>query len=161
MNKIQKNKLFSNDKLPNCNILKEMCNILVNNYNVINNTNDTVEETYNKWFDMIKNTPNYYILVCMMGEEVVGFLCYTYVDFGLMLSEVQIKSEFQGKYNILKNMIKYFLGNIDREINNEIYGTISSKNIKSQNIFKHIGFENIKGVLYKINVKTLDEWVNK
>lgn len=152
---------FSNDNLPKDEILALMCEILVENYNKINNKNDTVENSYGSWFNMISNTPNYNILLCLKNTELVGFICYMYIDRGLMLSEVQIKEKYQGKYDILRKMLKQVIDRSNKELYNDVYATISSRNIKSQAVFKHIGFENVKGVLYKININNLIQWVIK
>lgn len=84
-----------------------------------------------------------------------------YIDIGLMLSEVQIKKEYQGKYDILRKMLKQVIEKSDKRLYSDVYGTISLKNLKSQNVFKHIGFENTKGILYKININTLINWINR
>lgn len=152
---------FSNDNLPKDEILLEMCKILVKNYNKINNKNDSVESSYESWHNMISNTSNYNILLCFKNMELVGFICYMYMDMGLMLSEIQIKEEYQGKYDILRKMLKQVIDRSNKELYNDVYGTISSRNIKSQSVFKHIGFENINGALYKININNLILWINK
>ena len=138
-----------------------MCKILVENYNMINDTNDSVDNSFPEWLNMIENTQNYNMLLCFKNEELVGFICYTYIDIGLMLSEVQIKKEYQGKYDILRKMLKQVIDKSDKRLYSDVYGTISSKNLKSQNVFKHIGFENTKGILYKININTLINWINR
>ena len=138
-----------------------MCKILVENYNMINDTNDSVDNSFPEWLNMIENTQNYNMLLCFKNEELVGFRSYTYIDIGLMLSEVQIKKEYQGKYDILRKMLKQVIDKSDKRLYSDVYGTISSKNLKSQNVFKHIGFENTKGILYKININTLITWINR
>lgn len=153
--------LFSNNNLPNEKALKDMCSILVENYNIINNTSDTIEDSFEEWVNMIKNTENYNILICKKDTEIIGFVCYTFLDIGLMLSEVQIKKDYQGKYDILRKMLKQVIDKSNKKLYSNVYGTISSKNIKSQNVFKHIGFKNTKGILYKININDLMSWINR
>ena len=128
---------------------------------MINDTNDSVDNSFPEWLNMIENTQNYNMLLCFKNEELVGFICYTYIYIGLMLSEVQIKKEYQGKYDILRKMLKQVIDKSDKRLYSDVYGTISSKNLKSQNVFKHIGFENTKGILYKININTLINWINR
>ncbi len=151
---------FNNKKLPDSKILSDMCKILVYNYNLINNTNNTLEDSFNAWLNMIQNAQNYNILLCFRNNELVGFICYMFVDIGLMLCEIQIKKEYQGRYNILKGMLKHVIKN-NKKMCKDIYGTISSKNIKSQLVFKHIGFKNVKGILYKISIDDLTKWIDK
>lgn len=152
---------FNNDNLPKTEILLDMCQILVDNYNLINNTNDSVDNSYDIWVNMIKNTKGYNMLLCFMNHELIGFICYMYMDDGLMLSEVQIKKEYQGRYNILRKMLQQLVNNTNKDLYSDIYGTISSKNKKSQLVFKHVGFENVRGILYKININDLTKWINR
>ena len=80
--------------------------ILINNF--YKNNNEIIkDEKYNNWVNMILNTPNYYILIYSINNNIVGFISYIYIEEGLMLSEVQIKKQYQGKYNILRKMLKY------------------------------------------------------
>ena len=80
-----------------------------------------------------------------------------------MLSEVQIKKEYQSKYNILRNMIREVLNitTIDNFKYEDVFLTISKINTRSQNVFTHIGFELQEGVLYKISKNNLIKWIEK
>lgn len=62
--------------------------ILVENENIITNKNNSSIEMYNKWVEMITNTPDYNILVCKLNNEIVGFIAFMYLDIGLMISEI-------------------------------------------------------------------------
>ena len=137
--------------------------ILVENEDVITGRDNSSIEMYNKWAEMITNTPNYNILVCLIDDEVVGFIAFMYLDIGLMLSEIQIKKEYQGKYKILKNMLREVLeiSIKDKFKYKDVLGTISDKNIKSQEVFTHIGFKRKEGILYKISYKNLMKWIEK
>ena len=118
---------------------------------------------YNKWVEMITNTPNYNILVCKLNNEIVGFIAFMYLDIGLMISEIQIKREYQGKFKILKNMLREVL-NIsikDKFDYKYVFGTINSVNVRSQAVFTHIGFKKQKGILYRISYKNLLKWIKK
>ena len=137
--------------------------ILVENEDVITGRDNSSIEMYNKWAEMITNTPNYNILVCLIDDEVVGFIAFMYLDIGLMLSEIQIKKEYQGKYKILKNMLREVLeiSIKDKFKYKDVLGTISDKNIKSQEVFTYIGFKRKEGILYKISYKNLMKWIEK
>ena len=149
-------KLYNGETIDD-NFLYEMHSILVENYNKINNKDNSSTDMFNKWISMIRTTKNYNILLCLDNTKLVGFTCYTYFDMGLMLSEIQIKKEYQGKYNLLKNMLHNVLVNSDNTYS-KVYCTINNNNTKSKEVFTHIGFKNIKGVLYEIDKIDLMKW---
>ena len=120
----------------------KMHKILIVNENIITKKDNSSKEMYDKWVNMILNTKDYNILLCYKAEELVGFIAFMYLDIGLMLSEVQVKKEYQGKEQILKNMLKELLKISDKSKYNYIYGTIDNNNIKSIDVFTHIGFKN-------------------
>lgn len=151
-------KLYNGKTIDNI-FLNEMHNILVENYNKINNKDNSSNETYNEWVNMIRTTKDYNILICLDNNLLVGFVCYTYLDIGLMLSEIQIKKEYQVKHNILKNMLRNILVNTNNTYS-KVYATINNDNTKSKEVFTHIGFKNIKGVLYDIDKTNLMKWTN-
>lgn len=125
------------------------------------NTQEITDEMKNEWVNMILNTPDYYIIVCKINDEVVAFLSYCIVDIGLMLSEIQIKEEFQGKLNIFKKIMNEFISKVNINEYNKIYATINSKHTKSKEVFTHIGFINKSGILYEANTKDILEWLEK
>lgn len=141
--------------------LKQIHKIIIQNYNDINHKDNSDDEMYKEWLNVILNTKNYYFLNCYYQNEIIAFIAFMYIDIGLMLSEVQIKKEYQGKYDILRKMLKQVIDKSDKKLYSDVYGTISSKNIRSQTVFKHIGFENVKGILYKININDLMNWINR
>ena len=140
------------------NFLYEMHSILVEIYNKINNKDNSSTDMFNKWISMIRTTKNYNILLCLDNTKLVGFTCYPYFDMSLMLSEIQIKTEYQGKH-ILKSMIKNVLINTNNTYS-KVYATINTDNTKSKEVFTHIGFKNIKGILYEIDKSNLIKWTN-
>lgn len=125
------------------------------------NTQEITNEMKNEWVDMILNTPDYYIIVCKINEEVVAFLSYCIVNIGLMLSEIQIKEEFQGKLDVFRKIIKEFISKIDINKNDKVYATINSKHTKSKEVFTHIGFTNKVGILYEANTKDILKWLEE
>ncbi len=151
-------KLYNRKNIDNT-YLNDMHNILVENYNKINNKDNSSNKMYNEWVNMIRTTEDYNILLCLENTSLVGFICYTYLDIGLMLSEIQIKKEYQGKHNILKNMLRNVLVNTNNTYS-KVYATINNDNTKSKEVFTHIGFKNIKGILYEIDKTNLMKWTN-
>ena len=78
-------KLYNGKTIDNT-FLNEMHNIIVENYNKINNKDNSNDEMYNEWVNMIRTTEDYNILICSDNDKLVGFICYTYLDIGLILS---------------------------------------------------------------------------
>lgn len=134
--------------------------ILINNF--YKNNNEIIkDEKYNNWVNMILNTPNYYILIYSINNNIVGFISCIYIEEGLMLSEVQIKKQYQGKYDILRKMLKYICNICDKDKSKYVLGTINDNNEKSKQVFTYIGFKKEKGILYKISFNNLIKWINK
>ena len=148
--------IYNNDN----KITKDKYDII---YKIIVENEKSNDDMYNKWVNMITSTPNYNILITKYDDIVVGFIAFMYLDMGLMLSEVQIKKEYQGKYNILKYSLNEVI-NISNKDNfkyDYIYGTINDKHTKSRDVFTHIGFVKQDGVLYRISHNKLMSWIKK
>lgn len=156
-----KYELFTYDNKISEDKYESIYRILLENQNIITGKDNSSKEMHDKWVNMILNTQGYNILVCYLNEKIVGFIAFMYLDIGLMLSEVQIKKEYQGTHNIFKNMLKEVLEISDKSKYSKLYCTISSKNLKSQGVFTHIGFKKQEGVLYSIDYLDLLKWINK
>ena len=119
------------------------------------------KEAYNNWVNTICNTKGYNILVYYYENKIVGFISYMYNIKGLCLSEVQIKIEYQNKYNDLRSMLKILLR--EERVGNSIIicGTINPNNIKSISVFSHIGMVNTEKKWYEISGENLLKWINK
>lgn len=154
-----------NNKIPD-NIAKIIHEILIDNLinreeNIGKERKDfTNDEIYNKWLNMLRNENDYYILVYYYNNEIVAFINYSYMNKGLCLCEVQIKREYQGKYNILRYMINHILNTTDRSKYNNVCGTIGN-NQRSKDVFTHIGMKHTIGHFYEISVGDLEKWINK
>ena len=124
------------------------------------NKSDFEGNSFNKWVSMIRNDKNYNIILYIIDNNIVGFITYMFIEDKLCISEVQIIKEYQGKYGILKKLIKKVLSLIDKDIK-EVVLTINDNNTKSKEVFTHIGFSNIKSNWYKIDIDKLLLWINK
>ena len=82
------------------------------------------------------------------------------MHLGLLISEVQIKEEYQGK-NVLSKLLNEFITKIDKNKYNKINAFINSKHIKSKNVFTHIGFINTNNNHYEITNDKLDNYIKK
>ena len=155
-----------NHKIPESRLL-EMHDILIKDFinkKGILEYNEKKEsfnkEGFDKWKSMLLNDPNYNIILYIIDNRVVGFICYLYMDKDVCLSEVQIIKEYQGKYGILRQMLKSLLSEINKD-SNRIIETIDNTNEKSKNVFTHIGFINTNDNWYEISIQDLEKWVNK
>lgn len=133
--------------------------ILIKNESKITGINFIKEECFDTWKDMILSTKDYYIIVSILNNEIVGFLAYSYTGIGLMLSEIQIKENYQGKCNVLLSLLKEFISKIDSTNYSEVLACIDSKHTKSKQVFTHIGFENIEVRLHKISISNFKKWI--
>jgi MoaA/NifB/PqqE/SkfB family radical SAM enzyme/L-amino acid N-acyltransferase YncA len=140
---------------------KEMLEIIIPFYNKLLNKNYNSPELYKPWVRMIRNTKDFYVLVCLNKDRVIGFINFMYQDIGLMLSEVQIKEQYQSKHGIFKKMMREVILKSDRSKYQSIYATINPKNQKSKSVFTHIGFKNIDNRLYSISYSDLIKWLEK
>lgn len=142
-------------------VLNQMYNILIQNL-FINYPKFLKEkekhdnnENYQKWINMIKETPNYNIITEEENEKVLGFLNYQIENDKLWICEVQIRDENKQSH-ILKKLLKKFVS-----LNNN-YKTvtihINKNNTVSKKVFIHIGFKYIGNTLYKINMKALENY---
>lgn len=118
------------------------------------------EENYDRWLNMLRTFNDYYTLVYYQDNNPVAFISYSFMEKGLCLCEVQIKEEYQEKYNILRKMLEYIL-NITKSFKyNNICGGINN-NQHSVDVFTHIGMKNTEKTWYEISVEDLMKWITK
>ena len=148
----------STNKIPEYRYLK-MNEILVNFHNKMQFNTELTEEGYNHWVNMILNDPNYNIVLYIVDNEIVAFICFCYSNIGLWLSEIQIIDEYQKK-GLTKVLISKMLELADKTKFNNILGSIATKNIHSQEVFTHIGMRYNEGKkYYEISYDDLLNWV--
>ena len=149
-----KYELYSYENKIPINKCHEMLDILVKFYDKFNGKDNGAKEMYEPWINMIRNTKDYYVLLCYENNKLIAFVNYMYQDKGLMLSEIQVREEYQNK-GLLKQLLKKVITKDD-----DIYLTIQKDNIRSQEIFKHIGFIKIEDNLYKISYSSIMKWID-
>lgn len=103
------------------------------------------KESFDKWLESMSNIKDYYFLLYYKENILVGFINYMYTKEGLMLSEVQVRREYQNK-GILILMLNYMISNCDIDKFDYVFGTINKSNL-----IKHLGFKLVKDNLYKIS----------
>lgn len=151
---------FTPDNKIDNETINEIYKIIVYNENKISKEENDTKSNFDAFKNTLLNTPNYYIIVCKLNNEVIAFLSYCYMHLGLLISEVQIKEEYQGK-NVLSKLLNEFITKIDKNKYNKINAFINSKHIKSKIVFTHIGFINTNNNHYEITYDKLDSYIKK
>lgn len=143
---------------------KEMHDILktdfINRYGIDKYSNFN-EESYNKWINMIRNDTNYNIILYIIDNKIGGFICYIIDDSKLCLCEVQIKKEYQGKYQIFRKMLNELVIDIKDKKITKVVATIDKDNEKSKKVFTHIGMVNTNKNWYEIEYNEFLKWINR
>lgn len=150
-------KLISSDNFKiDDSISKQMYSIISSNMSNIVESNST----YNIWLNNCIKNNSIKTIICFINNTVIGYLQYTYNNKDIVLSEIQILKEYQGK-GILKRLLKEFVSKINISFDSIITCHINPNNFKSKAVFKHIGFENTVDNIYAISFKKLLAWVEK
>ena len=157
----------SNNKIPENRYL-EMNDILIKDYILRKGLEEYKkrekifkEEGFEYWKSMILNDPNYNIILYLIDEKIVAFICYMLIEDSVCLAEIQIIKEYQGKNNIFRKILQKFLEEIKNKNYKKISATIDKDNQKSRAVFSHIGMINTKDNWFEISLETLEKWLNK
>ena len=157
----------SNNKIPENRYL-EMNDILIKDYILRKGLEEYKkrekifkEEGFEYWKSMILNDPNYNIILYLIDEKIVAFICYMLIEDSVCLAEIQIIKEYQGKNNIFRKILQKFLEEIKNKNYKKISATIDKDNQKSRAVFSHVGMINTKNNWFKISIETLEKWLNK
>ena len=118
------------------------------------------KEKHDQWLNMLRTFDDYYTLVYYQDDIPVGFVSYNIIDRGLCLCEIQIKENYQGKYDILRKMLKATIAESSNYKYDNIVGGISN-NKHSVDVFTHIGMVNTEKSIYEISLNDLLKWLNK
>ena len=108
---------------------------------------------------MIKTTSNYYVILYIENNQVIGFLNFCINNNKLWISEIQIKNEYKNK-GILKRLTKKFVTLKQIKNFNSVIIHINKENNLSKKVFSHIGYKLVKESIYSIDLLKLVEWVN-
>ena len=119
------------------------------------------EKGFEYWKSMILNDPNYNIILYVIDEKIVAFICYMLIEDSVCLAEIQIIKEYQGKNNIFRKILQKFVEEIKNKNYKKIPATIDKDNQKSRAVFSHVGMINTKNNWFKISIETLEKWLNK
>ena len=157
----------SNNKIPENRYL-EMNDILMKDYILRKGLEEYKkrekifkEEGFEYWKSMILNDPNYNIILYVIDEKIVAFICYMLIEDSVCLAEIQIIKEYQGKNNIFRKILQKFVEEIKNKNYKKISATIDKDNQKSRAVFSHVGMINTKNNWFEISIEPLEKWLNK
>ena len=116
-------------------------------------------EGYQNWINMIRNNPNYHIIMYLEDNNIIGFICYEYtLNNRVCICEVQIIKEYRYK-GLVKVLLTKMMEEIDKSKCDTFFAGINSSNDHSINTFTHIGMtKNDK--YYEISYDDLNNYVN-
>lgn len=142
--------------------------ILFDNMNIIAPTGNTRNEDFILWnvvaIEGIKNDNRHFVLV--FHEEtnyVIGFFQYSIINYTFMMEEIQLCSDFQGRYNIFRDLYSFVLKNISNDLL-YVEAYANKRNCKSISILEKLGLkiigENRNGTSFHFrgNFKDLIKW---
>ena len=141
------NEFYNGGSLIPDDTFEKMFSILRDNYKFLYEIKD---DDYNVWkYDIkLNNKINTYIL--KDDNEISGYLQFVINDNDICISEVQVKEEYKGDKKTFNKLMKEFINLSEVEPDTIIYLHINPNNIKSKEVFTHIGFVNTSGNRYEI-----------
>lgn len=149
------------------NQFAKMYEILINNlfktypeYLVEKNKHDN-KDNYNNLFNSIKTAEQYNVICFEEADLLIGYLSYSMINAELWISEIQIREEYHGK-GVLRKLIGKFVSMPEFKNYRCVKIHINRRNVHSQEVFGHIGFEKIgESTIYKIDTDNLINWNQK
>ena len=137
--------------------------ILAENMTKISSSGNRMADDYAMWKNSvaegIKNGRK--TIVIWDDNELIGFFMYLVVGSTLKMDECQIIEAYQGKHNTFRMLFGYLFSILPQGIDT-VSSYANKKNIKSNEILKHIGLKVYKetehGYLYKGPFDNLRKW---
>lgn len=125
-------------------ISNEIFNILADNMTAIAPTDNSREEDYKCWYEAMRSglqRAERQIILIKDNEKIIGYFQYNINTDTIMMEEIQIKSEYQGK-GIVRELYSFVDSNIKTDIEFvEAYANIS--NIRSIGMLRKFGLSGI------------------
>ncbi len=130
------------DKTKLQEILPGCFKILHSNMRFIAPTGNSFDEDFAIWyaavFPAMQKKPRKIVLM-YYENTVVGYFQYYIVNGSMMMEEIQITTEYQGK-GLFRDFYSWFLNDLNVDIQ-FVEAYAHRKNIKSQSILKYLGLE--------------------
>lgn len=148
-------------------LAKEIFSILWSNMLTIAPTGNSYEDDFNSWFQAVERgllqKPRKIILI--NHAELIGFFQYYTNENRLMMEEIQIQPDWQGK-KVFRDLYGFLLEALPREIQ-IVEAYANKRNVKSQAILRRLGLdiagENRKGdsYLFRGRYSDLVKWYER
>lgn len=147
---------------------RELFNILADNMIIIAPTDNSREEDYKCWYEamsdaLLREERN--IIVFNNGDEIIGYFQYNINANTLVMEEIQIKSDYQGR-GLVRELYKFVDSIIKTDIEFvEAYANIN--NIRSIGMLEKFGLSKIglnkngHSYHFKGKNKNLKTWYEK
>lgn len=142
--------------------------ILSNNMSKIAPTGNSRNDDFIIWKDAvsesIKKDNRHIVLIFQeVTNQIIGFFQYSTTIETFMMEEIQLCPEFQGRYNIFRDLYSFVLRNVsDNLLYVEAYA--NKQNHKSIGILKKLGLKiigentNGKSFYFRGNYQDLENW---
>lgn len=115
--------------------------------------------TYSTWVNNCLKDKDIKTIVIYSESILIGYLQYKLEIDYVLLSEVQVDKEHQGK-EPFKVLIAEFTNRSNINASTKVICHINPKNIKSRSVFEHLGFKEVRPREYIISGSKLIEWIN-
>ena len=116
-------------------------------------------EGFDMWLNTIRNDEDYHIILYLDNNDIIGFICYKFVEDHAWICEVQLIEKYQYK-GYVKILINEMINHINKEECKYFLGSINDNNEHSKNTFTHIGFNyNEDERRYEISYNDLNKYV--
>ena len=123
---------------------RELFNILADNMIIIAPTNNSREEDYKCWYEAMSDglqREERSIIVFKNGDEIIGYFQYNINANTLVMEEIQIKADYQGK-GLVRELYSFVDSSLKTDIEFvEAYANINNK--RSIGMLEKFGLSNI------------------
>ena len=146
----------------------EIFDILSSNMSIIAPTGNSRNEDFAAWNDAVSEgikKDNRHIVLIFEEEtkHIIGFFQYCTTVDAFMMEEIQLRPDFQGKYNIFRDLYSFVLKNISTDLL-YVEAYANKLNYKSIGILKTLGLKAVgenksgKSFRFRGDFKDLVKW---
>lgn len=155
------------DKREKVQYAQRLFNLLYANMSVIAPTGYTYQEDFAAWSAAVLpalDKPQRQIVCIYDDEAFIGYFQYYVNDDLFMMEEIQFLRSYQSEKQLFRRLYTFLLPQLPAGIC-FVEAYANKKNIKSQEILKHLGLsvtkENETNLLYRGNYMDLVNWCTK
>ena len=142
--------------------------ILWFNMNEIEPSEYSFEEDFAVWFDYGKSDKQRKTILFIDEsiDRIVGYFQYHLESDTLVLEEIQVLPDYQGKGLVYRPLMKYFLPQLTKEIQHH-QSYVNKNNLRSATILEKMGAKVIgetpsgKSLCYRGSIADLTAWANE